>query len=62
MQHALSWFEISVTDRDRAQDFYEFIFNFKMQKLDINETLKMALFPVEQNAIYGALVQNSSFY
>ena len=34
-KHAISWFEIPTTDLDRAQKFYETIFDIKMIPLDM---------------------------
>lgn len=39
-----SWFEIPVTDFDRAKKFYETIFEIEIHTLDFG-TLKMGLFP-----------------
>ncbi len=62
MTHAIKWFEIPVTDLDRATRFYEEILNTNLHRLDINEDLKMALLPAAADGIGGALVQNKSFY
>ncbi len=61
--NAISWFEIPVTDIDRAQKFYETIFEIKMVNLD-NPNLKMRAFPVKEmmKNVSGALVCNKDFY
>ncbi len=62
MLNALKWFEIPVTDVDRAKAFYENILEIKMQMLPINDNLRMALFPAEAGSVGGALCQNKQFY
>ncbi|MTI88976.1 MAG: VOC family protein [Balneolaceae bacterium] len=62
MKNAISWFEIPAADIDRAKSFYEAIFDFEMQSLDISEEVKMALFPAEENTVGGALVYNEEWY
>lgn len=63
-KHAISWFEIPTKDLDRAQKFYESIFDFKMIPMDVAE-LKMRMFPVNsmnEDSVSGALVFNEEFY
>ena len=61
-KHAISWFEIPTLDIDRAQKFYEAIFDIKMFPLDV-ANIKMRLFPIEDmRNIGGSLVYNSEFY
>ena len=63
MQHAISWFEIGTNDLNRAQEFYETIFQIKMNAMDF-PNIKMRLFPVEDpaNGISGALVDSGGFH
>jgi len=62
MEHAISWFEIPVTDIDRAQQFYETIFDFKMIPLDL-PNIKMRVFPVDNSvAVGGALSDSGGFH
>lgn len=62
MQHAISWFEIPVTDIDRAQRFYEAIFQFSMIPLDF-PNIKMRMFPVDSpDSIGGALCDSGGFH
>lgn len=62
MEHAISWFEIPVTDIDRAQQFYETIFNFKMIPLDL-PNIKMRMFPVNDAlSVGGALCDSGGFH
>jgi predicted enzyme related to lactoylglutathione lyase len=54
----LAWFEIPVSDMDRAIGFYEEIYKIKMQKLNLG-ALTMAIFPGWKNG--GALCQHESY-
>ena len=61
-KNAISWFEIPATDLDRAQKFYETIFDITMTKLDL-ENFKMRIFPLEdQWGVGGALCYSPGFY
>jgi predicted enzyme related to lactoylglutathione lyase len=61
-KNAISWFEIPATDLDRAQKFYERIFDIQMIPLDISH-LKMCLFPIENPMnIGGALAYAPGIY
>jgi hypothetical protein len=60
--NAISWFEIPADDLDRAQKFYEAIFDIKLVPLDMPQ-LKMRMFPVESPMnIGGALCHAPGFY
>lgn len=63
MEHAISWFEIPATDLGRAQKFYETIFQFKMEPLDL-DNIKMRMFPVEDmmTGIGGAICDSGGFH
>lgn len=63
MKHVISWFEIPTTDLERAQKFYEAVFNIEMIPLDLGN-LKMRMFPVDDRAtdIGGALSYAEGFY
>lgn len=61
-KHAISWFEIPANDIDRAQKFYETIFDISMIRMDLQQ-VKMRLFPIESPMnIGGALCYNSEYY
>jgi predicted enzyme related to lactoylglutathione lyase len=61
-KHAISWFEIPVSDLDRAAKFYETIFDIKLIPLD-TPNIRMRMFPIEDPMnIGGALVYNKEFY
>ncbi len=60
--HAISWFEIPATDLNRAQMFYETIFDFTMMPMDL-PNIQMRLFPIEDRmGIGGALVSSGGFH
>ena len=59
---AILWFEIPVTDLQRARKFYEGIFEIEMAQLNINENLSMALFPSPGGTTGGALCLNKANY
>lgn len=62
-KNAISWFEIPATDLNRAQKFYETIFDIQMIPID-TPNLQMRMFPVEDmmNGIGGALSKSEEFY
>lgn len=61
-KNAISWFEIPTVDLNRAQKFYEHIFEIQMIALDTPQ-IKMRMFPLEDMmGVGGALVFNSQFY
>lgn len=61
-KHAISWFEIPTVDLERAQKFYEQIFQMQMIPLDL-ENIKMRMFPIaDPQNIGGALTYNKEFY
>jgi predicted enzyme related to lactoylglutathione lyase len=39
VQNALNWFEIPVTDFDRARSFYSNIFDFEMPSMPMGNTM-----------------------
>ncbi len=60
--NAISWFEIPTNDLNRAQAFYEAIFDMKMVPMDL-PNLQMRMFPIEDPMkVGGALVHNKEFY
>jgi len=61
-KNAISWFEIPSTDIDRAQKFYETIFDIQMIPFDM-PLLKMRMFPTEDPmSIGGAVCYSPDFY
>ncbi len=63
MDNAISWFEIPATDIDRAQKFYESIFQIKMNALDV-PSMKMRMFPLDDpmKGVGGTLVDSGGFH
>jgi predicted enzyme related to lactoylglutathione lyase len=59
----VGWFEIPVTDMDRAKQFYEAVFEVKIQVQDFNG-LVMGWFPFAENKMgaSGSLVKHPDFY
>jgi uncharacterized protein len=61
--NVVGWFEIPVTDMNRAVKFYETVFDFKLQREKMGE-LDMAWFPWKEEApgSPGSLVCMPDFY
>ena len=59
-ENSLNWFEISVSDMNRAKNFYETIFEIKMDEQEMMG-MQMAFFPSNpgNGKASGALVQGS---
>jgi predicted enzyme related to lactoylglutathione lyase len=59
----LGWFEIPVSEMDRAIKFYESVFGFKLQRNNMG-ALDMAWFPWKEDApgAPGSLVYHQDFY
>jgi predicted enzyme related to lactoylglutathione lyase len=63
MKHAIDWFEIPTADLERACAFYEKIFEFKLQPMELANRLRMAMFPVNPaESVGGALCHHPEFY
>ena len=60
-KHLINWFEIPVSDMDRAKKFYEDLLQLQMQPFQI-EGLEMVLFPMEDGITGGALVRHPDYY
>jgi predicted enzyme related to lactoylglutathione lyase len=58
--NSLNWFEIPALDIERAQKFYETIFDIKMDRLPEMMKMKMAGFPADMGSgkANGALAQS----
>ena len=62
MKNAISWFEIGTTDLERATQFYETIFNVKLNPLDL-PNIKMRMFPIDDPmGVGGSLVYSGGFH
>ena len=51
--NAISWFEIPVTDLDRAAAFYESILETTLQRMEVGTPV--AVFPYDEGEVSGAL-------
>lgn len=63
MEHNMvGWFEIPVTDMNRAKVFYESVFKIKIEVVDFGGTL-MGWFPFVENKIgcSGSLIKNENY-
>ncbi len=58
--NSINWFEIPVADINRAQIFYEAVFDITMERNDM-EQMQMAFFPFESGngKATGAIVQSA---
>ncbi len=56
MKRVINWFEIPVTDIERATRFYETVFATTLTRED-NGDMKMAVFPYEDGHTGGGLAQ-----
>lgn len=62
MRNAISWFEIPVSDINRATQFYETIFGIKLNPLDLTN-IKMRMFPIDDPlGVGGALADSKGFH
>ncbi len=63
MDNAISWFEIPATDIDRAQKFYESIFQIKMLNMDF-PGVKMRAFPLDDpmKGVGGTIIDTGGFH
>ena len=62
-KNAISWFEIPATDIQRAQKFYESIFDFQMIPMDLQQ-IQMRMFPITDmmNGVGGAVCTSGGFH
>ena len=63
MEHNMvGWFEIPVTDMNRAKTFYDAVFNIEVQVQDFGGTL-MGWFPFAEDKLgaSGSLIQNDAY-
>jgi predicted enzyme related to lactoylglutathione lyase len=59
--NAISWFEIPVSDFDRAKEFYGTIFDFDMPVMDMGGTRMGMLLHDQGSGIGGAIVHGEDF-
>ncbi len=56
VKNAINWFEIPVSDYERAINFYESVFDTRLQRESMDE-VNYAIFPAEEPAVAGALIK-----
>lgn len=63
MDNAISWFEIPATDINRAQQFYEAIFQIQLNAMDM-PNMKMRMFPLDDpmKGVGGTIVDSGGFH
>lgn len=62
-KNVVGWFEIPVSNMDRAVKFYEVVFQFQLHRHPM-ETIDMSWFPMVEDGMgaAGSLVYNEQFY
>jgi uncharacterized protein len=61
--HAINWFELPVSDFDRAKKFYETIFDYQMPEMDMGPAkMGFLLYDFQGGGRGGAIVYNPSLY
>ena len=61
--HAINWFEIPVSDFDRAKKFYETIFDYQMPENQMGPArMGFLLYDFQNGGRGGAIVHNPQFY
>jgi uncharacterized protein len=61
--NALNWFEIPVSDFDRAKKFYETIFDYQMPENQMGPArMGFLLYDFQGRKVVGAIVHNPDFY
>jgi len=60
MQNLINWFEIPVSDLNRAKTFYQGVLNVEINEVDMHGT-KMGFFPSDGKGVSGALVQGDGY-
>lgn len=57
VKNVINWFEIPVSDYERAINFYEEVFDIELKK-EMMDGVELAIFPAEDAAIAGALMKS----
>jgi len=60
MQNRVVWFDIAVSDLDRAKEFYSKVFDVELTDSEMGPN-KMSMFPFEPGVASGALVQGPDY-
>ena len=62
MASAINWFEIPVSDMERAIKFYNNIFGISMEVFEMTPGFPMAMFPYESGSTTGgAIIQGEGY-
>lgn len=61
-ENTITWFDIPVTDIQRARIFYETILDTELQMITFPNGLKIAIFPSAENSVTGALAEHKDHY
>lgn len=62
MSNIIQWFEIPVSNMERAKNFYENILALELREMKSPNGMEMAIFPSENNEVGGALTFHPDFY
>ena len=63
LQNALNWFEIPVSDFNRAKKFYETIFDFQMPENQMGQArMGFLLYDFQSGKVGGAIVHHPGFH
>jgi predicted enzyme related to lactoylglutathione lyase len=61
--HAINWFELPVSDFDRAKKFYETVFSYQMPENQMGPArMGFLLYDFQNGGRGGAIVHNPEFY
>ena len=60
LKNSLNWFEIPVTDFERAKKFYSTIYEFDMPEVEMG-AVRMGFFLVERGGIGGAIAKGEGY-
>ena len=60
MKNMINWFEIPVTDFERAKKFYETVMDFKITETQFGDG-KMGMFPSFEGKVSGAIVHGPGY-
>ncbi|HBR99072.1 MAG TPA: hypothetical protein DD979_17085 [Gammaproteobacteria bacterium] len=57
VKNAVNWFEIPVSDLDRATDFYQHMMHTELERSNAMDGMDLAIFPYDEQSVSGALVK-----
>lgn len=60
MKNMINWFEIPVSDYERAKNFYETVMDFKITDTQFGDW-KMGMFPSFEGKVSGAIVHGTGY-